>query len=191
MRVLQGKVALVTGGSRGIGRAIALRLARDSASVVVDYVHAADEAQAVVDAIQSQGGTALTVQADVSDVSSIERLFAQTVERFGHLDIVVNNAGIWLYSLIADATEEAFDRLFATNARGTFFCLREAARHVGDGGRIVCISSVATRLGYPGNGIYAGTKAAIEQFCLALSKELGPHGITVKPSPPVSRRPTC
>ena len=155
MAKLDGKVALVTGASRGIGRAIAERLAQDGATVVVNYARNADAAQEVVSAIEATGGKATAVQADVSRVEDIRRLFRETVDRFGRLDILVNNAGTAIYKPLAEATEEEFDKTFALNARGTFFAMQEAARRMAEGGRIVSLSTGGTAAGAPSASFYA------------------------------------
>src|SRR5919107_4373118 len=128
MASLEGKVALVTGASRGIGRAVAERLGKDGATVVINYARNADAAQEVVSAIEATGGRATAAQADVSRVEDIRRLFRETVERFGQLNILINNAGTAIYKPLVEATEEDFDKTFALNARGTFFAMQEAAR---------------------------------------------------------------
>jgi 3-oxoacyl-[acyl-carrier protein] reductase len=179
MASLDGKVALVTGASRGIGRAIAERLAQDGATVVVNYARNADAAKEVISAIEATGGKATAVQADVSRVEDIRRLFRETVDRFGRLDILVNNAGTAIYKPLAEATEEEFDKTFALNARGTFFAMQEAARRMAEGGRIVSLSTGGTAAGAPSASFYAGSKAAVEQFTKALAKEVGGRGITV------------
>src|SRR5918997_318177 len=179
MASLDGKVTLVTGASRGIGRAIAERLARDGANVVVNYARSADAAREVVSAIEVTGGRAAAVQADVSRVEDVRRLVRETVERFGRLDILVNNAGTAVYKPLMEAMEEDFDKTFALNARGTFFAMQEAARRMADGGRIVSLSTGGTVSGAPGASFYAGSKAAVEQFTKALAKEIGGRGITV------------
>lgn len=179
MTSLTGKVALVTGASRGIGRAIAERLGEDGASMIVNYHQSENRAQEVVETIVARGGQALALQADISKLSEIRRLFQEAEDHFGPLDILINNAGIGFLRPTAEMTEEEFDRLFALNTKGTFFALQEAARHMRDGGRIVSLSTGATIAITPGFGAYAGSKAAVEQFSLALSKELGPRGITV------------
>ncbi len=143
---LQGKVAIVTGASRGIGRAIALRLGRDGAAVVVNYANRADEAQAVVDNLVKAGGRALAVKADVSKVAEVKNLFDAALSHFGGLDILVNNAGVILYKLLADTTEEEFDRLFAINVKGTYFACQQAAKQMADGGRIINFSTSLTAL---------------------------------------------
>jgi 3-oxoacyl-[acyl-carrier protein] reductase len=179
MASLTGKIALVTGSSRGIGRAIAERLGRAGASVVVHYVHSAEKAEAAVDAIAAGGGQAIAVQADISQRADVHRLFQVTLQRFGRLDIVVNNAATFFMKPVADASEEDYDTMFAVNARGTFFALQEAARHMADGGRIVNISSMATALAHASLALYCGSKAAVEQFAKALAHELAGRGITV------------
>ena len=150
MNGLRGKVAIVTGASRGIGRATAERLARDGASVVVNYAVSADEARAVVRAIEGDGGTAIAVQADIAKLEEIASLFRETVARLGRLDILVANAGYACFKPLAEITEEDFDRTYALNAKGTYFCLKEALRHMADGGRIVCVSTIGTILNLPG-----------------------------------------
>jgi 3-oxoacyl-[acyl-carrier protein] reductase len=178
-RRLEGKVALVTGSSRGIGRAIAERLARDGATVVINYAKSSAAAQQVVQAIEASGGRAIAIQADISRVGDVRRLYAQIKQTFGRLDIVVNNAGILPPPVpVADETEQTFDAVFAL-LKGTYFSMQEAARLVADGGRIINISSSTTRAWSPGYSIYAGSKAAIEQFTRSLSRELGPRGVTV------------
>lgn len=179
MASLAGKVAIVTGAGHGIGRAIAERLASDGASVVINYARSADEAQEVVKAIEEKGSKAVAVQANISQIADIRRLFQETVDRFGGLDILVNNAGVAIYKPVAEVTQEDFDKTFALNAKGTFFCLQEAVRRMADGGRIINISTGGTAMGSPGSSFYTGSKAAVEQFSKALSKEIGDHGITV------------
>jgi 3-oxoacyl-[acyl-carrier protein] reductase len=179
MGELEGKVAVVTGGSRGIGRAVAERLAADGAAVVLSYRDRAAEADGVVARIVAAGGRALAVRADLASVPDVRSLFAAALDRFGRLDIVVNNAGVAIYRPVAEATEEEFEASFAVNARGTFFALQEAARRIADGGRIVNISTGATVSGVPQGALYCGSKAAVEQFTKSLARELGPRGITV------------
>ena len=177
--MLRGKVALVTGSSRGIGRAIAERLGKDSASVIVNYTESADKAQEVAAAVESAGGQALAVQADVGKIADIKRLFAQTIEHFGRIDILVNNAGTLSTKPIAEVTEEDFDNLFAINVKGTFFACQQAALHMREGGRIINLSSTVTRLMLPSYGIYSASKGAVEQITRVLAKELGERGIAV------------
>lgn len=179
MPTLDGKVAIVTGASRGIGRATAERLARDGAQVVVNYAHSAAEARAVVDGITSAGGLALSLQADVSEPAESRRLVEATVAHCGRLDIFVANAGRAIFKPLAEIDEAEFDRVFSLNARGTFFCLQAAARRLADGGRIVCLSTIGTVLNVAGGTCYFGSKAAVEQFCRVLAREVAPRGITV------------
>jgi 3-oxoacyl-[acyl-carrier protein] reductase len=179
MASLAGKVAIVTGASRGIGRAIAERLGRDGAAVVVNYARSADDAKTVAAGIEAQGEKASAVQADIGQVSDVRRLFRETIARFGHVDIVVNNAAKFSVKPIAEVTEEELDAVFAVNARGPFFVLQKAARVLPANGRVINISTGATRVGLPGLGAYLGAKSALEQFTLVLSNELGSRGITV------------
>ncbi len=176
---LQGKVAIVTGASRGIGRAIALRLSRDGAAVVVNYAGSESQAREVVADIEKAGGRALAVRADVSRTAEVERLFDSTLEHFGRLDILVNNAGVILYKLLAETTEEEFDRLFAINVKGTFFACQQAAKVMADGGRIINLSTSITALLLPTYAAYAASKGAVEQITRILAKELGSRRITV------------
>ena len=179
MASLKGKVAVVTGASRGIGRGIAERLAKDGASIVVNYTKSAGEAEQVVAGINAQGGTAVAVQADVSKVDDIRRLIQDTLQTFGRLDILINNAGIFWANPIVETTEEEYDRMFAVNAKGQFFALQEAAKHMADGGRIVNISTGGTKLAFPGIGVYGASKSALEFFTKVAAKELGARHITV------------
>jgi 3-oxoacyl-[acyl-carrier protein] reductase len=179
MAALTGKVALVTASSRGIGRSVAERLARDGASVAINYVQDADSARKVVSAIEASGGKAHAVQADVGRLPDVRRLFEATVDHFGHLEIVVNSAGLFRMNPLSDVTEEEFDAIFAVNAKGAFFMLQEAARRVADGGRIVNISSCSTQMSFAGAAVYVGSKAAGEQFVKTLARELGGRGVTV------------
>jgi len=176
---LSGKVALVTGAARGIGRAIAERLGAEGAAVAVNYVRSEAAASEVVEAITAWGSKAAALQADVSQVAEVRRLFAEVLERFGRLDILVNNAGDAEFGPLSEVSEAAFDRLFALNVKGVFFAIQEAARHMADGGRIVNLSSGITVLGGAGGALYAGTKGAVEQFTQCAARELGGRGITV------------
>ncbi len=179
MKPLSGKVAIVTGASRGIGRATAERLAQDGATVVINYARSDGEAADVVAAISARGGTALAIQADIRVLDDIRRLFRATSERYGRLDILVANAGVSRFKPMAEITEEDFDLMFAVNAKGTFFCLQEALGYIADGGRLICVSTIGTVLNVPGGTCYFGSKAALEQFCRTLAKEVAPRGITV------------
>jgi 3-oxoacyl-[acyl-carrier protein] reductase len=176
---LKGKFALVTGGSRGIGRAIVERLTREGAAVAVNYTSQAAAAQKLVDEIESAGGKAFAIQADVGRVAEIIRLFDETTARFGKLDILVNNAGIMTTKPVSAVTEAEFDRIFDINVKGTFFACQQAATRLADGGRIINVSSSTTARMMPNYGAYVATKGAVEQLTRSLAGELGPRGITV------------
>lgn len=175
----QTKVALVTGASRGIGAAIAERLAHDGFAVIVNYSGSAAEADALVRAIGKTGGRALSVQADVSDPAAVRRMFDSAETSFGGIDVLVNNAGIMSLANIADTEDTTFDRLIAVNLKGTFNTLREAAKRLRKGGRIINFSSSVVGLYQPTYGAYAATKAAVEAMTHVLSKELRGRNITV------------
>ncbi|GAA5159016.1 SDR family oxidoreductase [Pseudonocardia eucalypti] len=173
------KVALVTGASRGIGRAIAERLGADGARVVVNYLADRVAADEVVAAIQQAGGVGVAARADVADPAQLRGLFDLAESRFGRLDVLVSNVGTARFGPIAEAADEDFDAMFATNARAGFVALREAANRLRPGGRVVVISSGVTVTTRPGAGVYAASKAAVEQLVRILALELGPRGITV------------
>ncbi|WP_341526853.1 SDR family oxidoreductase [Nostoc sp. UHCC 0302] len=179
MASLAGKVSIITGASRGIGRAIALKLAGNGASVVVNYAGNANKAQEVVADIEKLGVEAISVQADVSKVADIQRLFEQTIQRFGKVDILVNNAGTVIYKPITEVTEEEFDKIFAVNVKGTYFACQQAAQHLAEGGRIINFSSSTTAMMLPTYSVYVATKGAVEQITRVLAKELGTKGIAV------------
>jgi 3-oxoacyl-[acyl-carrier protein] reductase len=174
-----GKVAIVTGASRGIGAAIAERLAADRFAVVVNYAGKAAEAEAQVAKIKGTGGRAMTAQADVSDPAAVARMFTAAQEAFGGVDVLVNNAGIMKLARIADTDDALFDGEIAINLKGSFNTLREAARRLRDGGRIVNLSSSVVGLYQPTYGVYAATKAAVEAMTHVMSKELRGRNITV------------
>ena len=176
---LAGKVALVTGASRGIGREIAEELARNGAKVVVNYASNPGKAEEVVDGIKQRGGEAVAIQADISSVAEIEMLFRKTLEAYGQVDILINNAGILITNPIASMTEEDFDKQFSINVKGTYFACQQAARHMNDNGRIINFSTSVNGSMFPAYSVYAGTKGAVEQFTRQLSKELGPKRITI------------
>ena len=178
-RKLTDKIALITGSSRGIGRAIAQRLSHDGAAVAVNYVSNANSAEEIAAEIKACGGDAIALQADVSKIEDIRRLFDQTIDHFGRLDILINNAGIRISKDAADIDEAEYDRLFAINVKGTFFACQLAARRLSDGGRIINISSAVTRMMLPGYSIYAASKGAVDQITRVLAKELGGRHITV------------
>jgi 3-oxoacyl-[acyl-carrier protein] reductase len=180
MRGLQGKVALVTGASRGIGKVIAERLAGDGASVVVNYFPSErQDAEEVVLGIVRRGGTAVAASADIADAGQLRGLFDVAEQRFGHLDMVVLNAAKVNHDAIIDTSDEQFDAVFATNARAGFIALREAAIRVRDGGRIVAISAGLTRMPRAGTGVYAASKAAVDHLVRVLAHEVGARDITV------------
>jgi 3-oxoacyl-[acyl-carrier protein] reductase len=171
--------AIVTGASRGIGSAVAERLAKDGFSVVVNYAGGEAEAGAVVKKIKAAGGRAIAVQADVSRPADVSRLFDAAEKEFGGVDVLVNNAGIMPLSSIATTDDATFDRTVAINLKGTFNGLREAARRMRDGGRVINFSSSVIGLRLAGYGAYVATKAAVEGLTAILSKEIGKRSITV------------
>jgi 3-oxoacyl-[acyl-carrier protein] reductase len=179
MKDLNNKVAIITGSSRGIGSAIATRLAQDGATVVINYSHSGDKAEASVREIEQQGGKAIALQADVSKVKDLESLFDQTIEQLGKVDILVNCAGINVYKPMIEVTEEDFDRIVAINVKGTYFACQQAVKKMADGGRIINISSTTTAMMLPTYSAYVATKGAVEQISRVLCKEVGDRGITV------------
>lgn len=184
------KVAIVTGASGGIGAAVAERLARDGFTVVVNYAGNAAPAEALVAKIAAAGGRALTAQADVSNVDAVRRMFDSAETAFGGVDVLINTAGIMVLAPIADSDDALFDRVVAVNLKGTFNTLREAARRLRDGGRIVNFSSSVVGLLQPTYGVYAATKAAVEAMTSILAKELRGRTITVNaiaPGPTATR----
>ncbi|HVF09199.1 MAG TPA: SDR family oxidoreductase [Abditibacteriaceae bacterium] len=179
MMRLQNKIAVVTGASRGIGRAIALRLAHDGATVVAHYNSDVDAARATVEEIERGGGTALAVQANLADLDQVRRLFGQIDQAFPQFDILVNNAGGAQFGPLDAVRAEDFDALFGLNVRGLFFMTQEAARRLREGGRIVNISSGITRVNAANGSVYSASKAAVEAFTRCWAAELGPRTITV------------
>jgi 3-oxoacyl-[acyl-carrier protein] reductase len=180
MSDLTGKVALVTGGSRGIGAAIAQRLARSGAAVAFTYVAAADKAQDVAKQIDADGGRVLVIQADSADPDAVVAAVEQTVHELGRLDILVNNAGIFIAGPIEEATVEQADRLWAVDVRSVLVASQAAARHMSEGGRIITIGSALTdRVPMPGMTLYAMAKSALVGLTRGLARDLGPRGITV------------
>ena len=177
---LTGKVALVTGGSRGLGAAIAQRLAQDGAAVAITYTSSPQKANEVVLAIESAGGKALAIRADSADVEAVKNAVTETVKAFGRLDILVNNAGIAVMAPIDEFSMDDFDRLIAVNVKGVFVATQEAVRHMTEGGRIITIGSVNSDLvPFVGGSVYALTKGAIASFTRGLARDLGPRSITV------------
>src|SRR6267143_618783 len=180
MSNLTSKVALVTGGSRGIGAAIAKRLAADGATVAITYAKDASAASAVVKAIERDGGKAIAIQADAADVVAVKGAVEKTVATFGRLDVLVNNAGTAIPKPFEEATLEEMDRVIDINVRGTLATTQAALKHLKDGGRIIMIgSAVGERVAAPGLVPYAGTKGAVKMFTQALAREIGSRGITV------------
>ncbi len=177
---LAGKVAVVTGASKGIGAAIAKRLAEEGASVVVNYASSKAGADKVVDEIAAEGGRAVAVQADVSKKADIERLFAETKKAYGAVDILVNNAGVYEFMNLEGVTEEHFHRQFNLNVLGLILSTQEAVKQFnGRGGSVINISSVTSTATPPGGAVYSATKAAVDAVTKTLAKELGPRKIRV------------
>lgn len=177
---LEGKVAIVTGASKGIGASIAIHLAAEGASVVVNYASSKEGADAVVAEIEKAGGKAVAFKADVAKKAEIESLFAQAIKSFGKLDILVNNAGRYEFAPIEAITEEHFHKMFDLNVLGLILSAQEAVKHFGpDGGNIINISSVVSFLTPPYGSVYSATKAAVDAVTKSLAKELGPKQIRV------------
>ncbi|MFC9710237.1 SDR family oxidoreductase [Paenibacillus sp. NPDC056933] len=179
MKKLTGKVAIVTGSSRGIGRAIAEQLAELGADVVINYASSPDKAEQVAEIARQKGVRAITVQADLARKEDVERLFSETISKLGKVDILINNAGIMKTTPLADVTEEEFDQQFAINVKGTFFACQQALKHMEKQGRIVNFSTSVTGQMFPGYSVYAGTKGAVEQITRQLAKEFGSRQITI------------
>jgi 3-oxoacyl-[acyl-carrier protein] reductase len=180
MANLSNKTALVTGASRGIGAAIATRLAADGASVAITYTKGADAAARVVKNIESAGGKAIAIQADATDPKAVAAAVEKTVETFGRLDILVNNAGTAIPKPFEEATLEELDRVVDINLRGVFIATQAALKHLQKGGRIISIGScVGERTMTPGLAAYSATKGAVKMFTQGLAREVGPRGITV------------
>lgn len=173
------RTAIVTGASKGIGAAIATRLASDGFRTVVNYAAGADEARQVVASIERNGGMAMAVRADVADPSEVRVLFDRAEAEFGSVDVLVNNAGVLKASPLAEVSDEDYFRMISVNLTGTFNGLREGARRVRDGGRIISLSTSIVGNYIPGHGVYAATKAAVEAMTHVLAKELGSRRITV------------
>lgn len=177
---LTGKVALVTGGSRGIGAAIAKRLARDGADVAITLASAQQKADEVVEAIKAEGGRGLAVRADSADAGAVKNAVAHTVKTLGRLDVLVNNAGALVVAPFDEISLDDFDRMVAVNIRGVFAAAQEASRHMSKGGRIINIGSVnGDRIPFVGGSVYGMTKAAVAGLTRGLARDLGRRGITV------------
>lgn len=177
---LSGKVALVTGGSRGIGAAIAQRLAAQGASVAITFSVSSEKAESLVELVAAAGGKAKAIRAPMEDIPAVRAAVSETVAFFGRLDILVNNAGIAIVKSPAEFTEEDFNQSINVNVKGLFFITQEALRHIGKGGRIINIGSInSDRLHFTGGALYTMTKAAVAGLTKALARDLGPLGITV------------
>ena len=177
---LQNKVALVLGGSRGIGAAIVERLAAEGAAVAFTYVNSAPKAEALAAGLRAQGSKVLAIQADSADEQALRAAVNATVKTYGRLDILVNNAGVLAIGPLEDFSMADFDRTLAVNVRSVFVAIQEAARHMGEGGRIITIGSTnAERMPFAGGGVYAMSKAAIVGLTRGLARDLGPRGITI------------
>ncbi len=180
MKKLEGKVAVVTGASKGIGAGIAKALAAEGASVVVNYSSSKKGADIVVAEITEKGGKAIAVGANVSKKAEIEQLFAQAKKTYGTVDILVNNAGIYDFAPLESVTEEHFNKQFGLNVLGLLLTTQEAVKHFGDkGGSVINLSSIVGRNGFPGASVYSATKGAVNSITQSLSKELGPKKIRV------------
>ncbi|KAK3720351.1 hypothetical protein LTR37_003762 [Vermiconidia calcicola] len=177
---LDGKVAVVTGSSRGIGKAIAIQLGRLGAKVVVNYSNSPEHAEKVVDEIKSSGSDAIAIKADIRQVPQTVKLFDDAIAHFGHIDIAVSNSGVVSFGHLNDVTEEEFDRVFSLNTRGQFFVAREAYRHLNKGGRIILTSSNTSKdFSVPKHSLYSGSKGAVDSFVRIFSKDCGDKKITV------------
>ena len=180
MNRLEGNVALITGGSRGIGAAVALRLAEEGADIVVTYENSAERAAEVVEQVKARGRRGLAIQADSAVPEALTAAVDEAAATFGRLDILVNNAGVFLVGSLDDLGPAEIDRTLAVNVRAPFVASQAAARHMGDGGRIISIgSNVAERAPFPGLALYSMSKTALVGMAKGLSRELGPRGITV------------
>jgi 3-oxoacyl-[acyl-carrier protein] reductase len=179
MAALTGKVAVVTGASKGIGAGIAKRLGAAGAAVVANYASSREGAERVVAEIVSAGGKAIAVQGDVSKAPDVQRLFAETIRAFGRLDVLVNNAGVFRFQPLEEVTEAEFHRQFDINVLGPLLTTREAVKHFRGGGSVINVSSVASTAPVPNSAIYSSTKGAVDTLTQALAVELGPRGIRV------------
>jgi 3-oxoacyl-[acyl-carrier protein] reductase len=180
MTSLKNKVALITGSTKGLGKAIAVRYATLGADIVINYPKDRASADEVLSNIKATGANAIAVQADISRVAELNRMFEEVKRTFGKIDIVVANAGIEMVEVpVTDFTEEQFDKVFTINTRGTYFTLQQAARHVSDNGRIIYIASSTTSFPMPGMGVYGGSKMTPRYLVNVLSQEIGYRGVTV------------
>ncbi len=180
MSKLANKVAVVTGASKGIGAGIAKALAAEGAAVVVNYASSKEGADKVVAAITAKGGKALAVQGDVAKAADVKRIFTETKNAFGRLDVLVNNAGVYQFTALDDITEEGFHKLFNTNVLGLLLATKEAAKYFGEqGGSVINIGSAVTEIHPPASAVYTATKGAVDAVTRVLAKELGPKKIRV------------
>jgi 3-oxoacyl-[acyl-carrier protein] reductase len=179
MSKLKGKVAIVTGASKGIGAAIAKALGAEGASVVVNYATSKAGADRVVEAITANGGKAIAVKADVSKAADASALVDDTLKAFGRLDVLVNNSGVYEFAALEAITEESFHRLFNTNVLGLLLVTQAAAKHLPEGGSVINIGSAVTRLTPPNSAVYTGTKGAVDAITGVLSREFGPRKIRI------------
>ncbi|GGP22413.1 SDR family oxidoreductase [Silvimonas iriomotensis] len=179
MQSTQQKVAIVTGASRGIGAAVAQRLARDGFGVVVNYAASASEAETLVAQITATGGRAVAIKANVASAAEVRQLFEETERQLGKVSVLVNNAGIMTVQSVLDTTDALYERMFDINVRGTFNTLREAASRMAEGGRIINFSTTALAMNLPGYATYNATKAAVESYTRVFAKELRGRNITV------------
>jgi 3-oxoacyl-[acyl-carrier protein] reductase len=180
MSDLAGKVAVVTGASKGIGASIAKELAAAGAAVVVNYASAEADAERVVASIKQQGGRAIAVQGDVSKEADVKRLFAETTKAFGAVDVLVNNAGVYAFQPIEQATEAEYRRQYDINVLGPLLATKEAVAHFnGNGGSVINVSSVVSTKAFPQTSVYSGTKGALDAMTRVLAAELGPRKIRV------------
>ncbi|MDR4435205.1 SDR family oxidoreductase [Bacillus tequilensis] len=179
MEQVKGKTAIVTGASRGIGRAIAEQLADLGIKVAVNFSSSPEKAEEAVEGIKKKGGEAVAIQADLSKVAGVESLFTKTIEAFGKVDILINNAGVNIYQPIEEVTEEDFDKQFNLNVKGTFFACQQAMKYMEEKGRIINFSTSVVGQMFPTYSVYAGTKGAVEQFTRQLAKELAVKQITI------------
>jgi 3-oxoacyl-[acyl-carrier protein] reductase len=183
---LNNKTAIVTGSSRGLGKAVAKLLALNGANVIINYSSNKNQAEEVVSEIIQSGGNAYAIKADISNPTEITKLFDQSIEKYGRIDIVINNAGIMITKFTKDTSEEDFDKTFSINTKSVFFSMKESATKMSDNGRIINISSSVTRVMFPTYGVYSASKAAVEQMTKVFAKEIGSRGITantISPGP--------
>ncbi len=179
MSQLDGKVALITGASGAIGRAIAIKLASQGAAIAAHYGSNVKAVTETARLVAAAGSKAKTFKADIADTADIRTMFAAVDDAFGRLDILINNAGVGIQKNISEITEEDYERTFAINAKGYLFCMQEAGKRIGEGGRIINISSILAQLSRPGTALYAATRAAAKVFARIAAQEFGPKGITV------------